>query len=390
MSAPKILYIAPLKDFSGYATAARNYVISLAKTGRCDLVTRHVTYDGGGYIPNLLEKTIANKTTSEVDIVIQQLTPNECEPRPDVFNVLYFAWETDKVPNEWVKQINKMDLAFVPCEANVIAARVAGVKIPVVKMPHTFDVENYKKAVPFDIAGFESHMKFLSICQASKKKGIDSLLFAYLAEFTAADETLLILKTYFGPSDGDAERNAMLQQVENIKNILRLDRNAYPRVLVLHGVSSDTAIEKLYATSDCYVLPSRGEGWGIPHFEALCYGIPSIGSDWGGTSEFINNKNGWLVKSVLEPCHAMPHPHSFMYTAADNWAEPSINDIRRAMRAAFHEWRTSKHLGDASNWSRRKSAALESVKPFSHSAIGNKMMDVIEKYYSMWKVKRGY
>ena len=42
----KILYIGPVRDFSGYATAARGYIKSLVDAG-ADLVVRPVKYDPG-------------------------------------------------------------------------------------------------------------------------------------------------------------------------------------------------------------------------------------------------------------------------------------------------------------------------------------------------------
>ncbi len=34
----------------------------------------------------------------------------------------------------------------------------------------------------------------------------------------------------------------------------------------------------LYKTMDCFVLPSRGEGWGRPQVEAMAMGLPIIGA----------------------------------------------------------------------------------------------------------------
>lgn len=385
---PKILYIAPILDRSGYASAARNYIRALDLAG-CNLVTRHVTYDGGGYIQTAREKEMANIDASDIDIVISELTPNEFSRRPDVFSVLYFAWETDRIPPEWVREINKADLIMVPCDENVRACITAGVEPPVVKIPHTFDKGAYNKAIPFDMPGFENHFKFLAICQASKKKGLDSLLFSYLNEFTIMDEVLLILKVYFGPNDGDNERKAMLEQVQDIKNMLRLKAEHYPKVLVLQGLSSDEAIAKLYATSDCYSLVSRGEGWGIPHFDALGYGLPALGVKWGGTAEFINEKNGFPVDYALSPCHSMPHPHPFMYTALDNWAEPDILDTRKKMRSALAEWKVSRTMDNGGPWETRKQTARDTVGEYSFEKIGSLMRDTIVKYYEMWKNNRG-
>lgn len=388
---PKILYVGPIRDFSGYATAARNYVRALNDSG-CNLATRALRYDGGNTPMSAVEKTLNNKDINDVDIVLCHTTPNEQEIKEGVFNCCYFAWETDRVPDEWVKQLNKMDLIMVPCDDNILACRVAGVKPPVVKVPHTFDVNYYRNApAKYDMHNFDGYFKFLSICQLSKKKGVDALIFAYLNEFKAKDKTLLILKVYVNPNDSDAEKNIIAQNINEIKASLRLKEDEYPRIQVIHGVSDEDVIKKLYKTADCYVLPSRGEGWGIPHFDALGFGLPSIGLKWGGTREFINNKNGWLVDYTMQPCHSMPHPHNFMYTANDNWAEPDILSLRKAMREAFIEWSIDKVSKDElSAWQTRKNNALATAKLYDHSVVGPHMRDVIYGHYNAWRELRGH
>jgi len=391
MKNPKILYIAPLLDFSGYATAARNYVRALDSVG-CDIVTRPLRYDGGSAILSDREKHLADKDTSNVDIILAHTTPNEMGRKDGCFNACYFAWETDRVPQEWVRQLNQMDLIMVPCDDNVIACTVAGVKPPVVKVPHTFSEEQYKKPVqPYDMPGFEEHFKILSICQISKKKGVDSLLFSYLNEFTANDNVVLVLKVYFGPNDGDNERNSLINQINGIKSALRLQSGAYPKIKLIHGVTGEDSIAKLYKTCDLYALPSRGEGFSITHFDALGYGLPAIGLNCGGTKEFLTNDAGWLVDYTMTPCHSMPHPHPFMYTAADNWAEPDILSLRGALRSAYNEWSISKLVGgEDSPWRRKINTAISTPSKYNYDYIGNLMKETILSHYCAWKVRNGH
>jgi glycosyltransferase involved in cell wall biosynthesis len=380
---PKILYISPNRDFSGYATAARNYIRALDKVG-CNLVTRSLHYDGGRHELSSRELELQSRDLQNVDIILAHTTPNELEYKPGLFNVNYFAWETDRVPGEWVQQINKMDLALVPCDANLSAARRSGVKIPIEKIEHTFDSSTYDVDVtPFLIPGGENHFKFLSICQISKKKGLDALLKAYFSEFTAADNVLLILKVYFGSKDTEEHKQRMVNQINKMKELLRMEN--YPQVYVVHGVMDENAIAKLYETSDCYVLPSRGEGWGIPHFDAMGYGKPPIAVNWGGPTEFITPETGWLVDCHMSPCFDMMHPHPFMYTGKDNWAEPHIDSLRSAMREAHQEWKFDRVSSENSRWQQRIASCESRVDDFSHEIIGNKMKNAILGHYDKWK-----
>jgi glycosyltransferase involved in cell wall biosynthesis len=373
----KILYIGPLKDFSGYAHAARDYIRALDKAG-CNLVTRAVTYDGGRYKFSAREEELFGRDTNGVDIVIQQTTPNETQRKPGVFNVNYFAWETDRVPVEWVNQLNQMDLVLVPCDANVIACRKSGVMVPVEKIPHTFDTSKYKREVPpYQIHGMDKRFKFLGICQYARKKGVDPLLKAYFSEFRSTDKVLLILKMYMTPNDGEEQKNYLAGLINEMKDFLRI--GDYAPVLLLNQVMSDAEIERLYLACDAYSLPSRGEGWSITHFDAMGYGKPPIAVNWAGPTEFVTKDTGWLVDYNMSPVCGMPHPHKFMYTGLDNWAEPHVNDIRLAMRQAVVE-RQNEDL-----WAKRVEACKKRVEQFDYSVIGPQMKETILKHYKVWR-----
>lgn len=379
MKEPKTLFVGPLGDFSGYASASRDYVRALNDAGLY-LVTRDLRYDGGKYKKNYWEKILAARDTQGINIVLQQTTPNEMEPKLGCFNVGIFCWETDRVPDEWVSQLNHMDLILVPCKENLFAAKKSGVHTPIELMPYSCDTSKYKKkSTPYLTPGSDGAFKFLAICQYSKKKGIDPLLKAYFSEFTPEDNTLLIFKTYFGPNDGPAERDKMRSIIHVVKKALRL--KSYPKIQLVHEVLSFDDIERLYATADCYCLPSRGEGWGVPHFDALGYGLPAIATKGTGPEVFVNKDCGWLVKSHSSPCVDMPHPHDFMYTAKDNWREPQVDDLRACMREAHCLWSTK---NTSPVWNNMKEAAKDRVKLFDNSIIGPQLRDVILKYYKMW------
>jgi len=379
---PKILYVAPLLDFSGYAEAARNYVRALDIAGM-DIVTRDLRYDGGEYKRSEREKELANRSAQDIDIIIQQTTPNETERKDGVFNINAFCWETDRIPKQWVDMLNQMDLILVPIEQNRIAAQKSGVVKPIVVVPYSFNMKKYEKKVePFVLPGADNSFKFLSILQYSKKKGMDPLLKAYFTEFTREDPVILILKVYMGPNDGIQENNRILSIINAMKGILRLKN--YPPIKLIHEVMSHEDIEKLYATADCYALPSRGEGWGVPHFDALGYGLPTIATEHTGPHAFINHECGWLVASNSSPVCDMPHPHEFMYTAVENWREPHVCELKAAMRSAFDLWK-HRDVGDWAMWPKMQHAARERVKDFSNEIVGPKLKDAIMKYYEQWK-----
>ena len=55
----------------------------------------------------------------------------------------------------------------------------------------------------------------------------------------------------------------------------------------------------MYRAADAYVIPTRGEGWGMPITEAMSMGIPAIVTGWSGTADFVTDRVGYTLNYTL-------------------------------------------------------------------------------------------
>ena len=69
----------------------------------------------------------------------------------------------------------------------------------------------------------------------------------------------------------------------------------------------------IYASADCLLLPSKGEGLGMPVLEAMSVGVPVVGTDAGAITEHIQRGGGWLIKP--EYVHRDPYGNENRYYA---------------------------------------------------------------------------
>lgn len=63
----------------------------------------------------------------------------------------------------------------------------------------------------------------------------------------------------------------------------------------LVGPQKRDAINEIYSKSDCFILTSRFETFGVVYIEAMYTGLPVIATICGGPESFVNEKCGYLV-----------------------------------------------------------------------------------------------
>ena len=238
-------------------------------------------------------------------------------------------FETDRLPNGWELRLNAMDEIWVPTKwaATVFAAGgVEPSKLVVVAEPvdtRWFDPASVEP-LPLNVHAAGSTV-FLSVFKWEERKGWRVLLEAYFAEFTALDNVLLVILTNAYHSDANFE-----EQVEDFAQRLGRDRAVLPPVQVMEKLS-DAGLRSLYKSADCFVLPSRGEGWGRPHVEAMSMGLPIIATNWSGPTEFLTEQNGFpLAIDGLSAIADGPFQGHL-------WADPSVSHLRQLLRGVFED-----------------------------------------------------
>lgn len=114
--------------------------------------------------------------------------------------------------------------------------------------------------------------------------------------------------------------------------------SSLPQVRLVPTIS-DAKLPRLYASADAFVLPSRGEGWGRPHVEAMAMGLPIIATNWSGPTQFMTEENSIpLPTAGLRPVPDGPFAGHLM-------AEPSSTHLRQAMRTLRDDPPLARKLG---------------------------------------------
>jgi glycosyltransferase involved in cell wall biosynthesis len=94
----------------------------------------------------------------------------------------------------------------------------------------------------------------------------------------------------------------------------------------------------LYQQSHVFVLPSKGEGWGLPLIEAAASGLPIITTMYSGQTEFLQSIASSVIAVEYDMAPIACVEYRSFYPAPDgdwgNWAQPRIDSIRQALRTS--------------------------------------------------------
>jgi glycosyltransferase involved in cell wall biosynthesis len=333
---PGIFFRGTVYGGSGYAEENWRAALALAEHQiPVQLVPTYETSDSGRLIPAQSRQLLAALQEQLVDLA-RSVVYNAATP--DTWELAMFGrrrvgrtmFETDRVPHLFVERCNAMDEVWLPSRFNMETFAASGVKEEKLRLvPGGVDVRVFRPGVqPLPVAK-KRRFNFLSVFDWQRRKGYDALLKAYLREFKADDDVALILKVTVmngTTSDLDAEINFFIEREAGTP----LEKA--PPVILIKGSIPQEKIASLYAAADCFVLPSRGEGYCRPYLEALACELPVIATNWGGQRDFLNSRNSYLIETNVVPVGDDVDAETYR---GHRWCEPNVGHLRELMREVY-------------------------------------------------------
>jgi glycosyltransferase involved in cell wall biosynthesis len=234
----------------------------------------------------------------------------------------YTMHEATVVPAEYVNPINETaDLCLVPCQWCADTFRESGVTTPIQVVKWGIDTRDY---YPLPRHYGRDQYTFLWSGTPDMRKGWDVAYRAFLKAFgNRRKDVRLVLHFRERPPGvkGFADEN----------------------VQMMEGLYDRPMLRAMLQMADCFVFPSRGEGWGLPPREAAATGLPVITTNYSGLAEEID---AWALPLRVKGMSVADYGW-FEKGEIGQWAEPDVDHLVELMRWCFENRTEAAAIGGA-------------------------------------------
>lgn len=235
--------------------------------------------------------------------------------KSNIYSVGYTFWETNKLPDNWVPECNRMDEVWTCSTAMQEVFIESGVKRPIYEFKLGVDPNIYYPK----LRQGHNPFTFLSLGSPSSRKNSQMAVDAFLKLFKNNYDYRLIYK-----SNGEPDARIYIDgQMHSLR---------HPQIQVIDDEVSHEELGRIYDMADCLIYPTSGEGWGNIPFQAIAKGIPTICTNVLACTEFAEMSlpldfkwSTWNMNGI--------------YNGAGEWAEPSFDDLCDKMIYAVNHYR---------------------------------------------------
>jgi len=269
-----------------------------------------------------------------------------------------------------VEKLNLMTENWVCSKQMMEAAKASNVKTKLRVLPYATDTSKYSKSYKKLESIPQDTFNFYTIGAVNRRKNLTALIKAFHLEFGPEEPVSLVIKaTQAGMNE--RENQIKLQEFcDGIKFGLGLYPNPklYKKEVLITGNLSEDEICRLHMSCNVGVYPSYSEAWGYGAMDSMGFGRAPIVTNWSGFSEFIDDKNGWLVKCNLEPIFGMNEIGVDIYKGSADWAAIDINHLRLCMRQAYEDKGLLEEKGKA---------GLDRIYDYSYLKVGQQLTEAL-------------
>jgi glycosyltransferase involved in cell wall biosynthesis len=315
----KIAYQHTLSPNGGFGVLGKGIFEGLKKNPNFEVV-----YFNGEYLSEAVPDVIFTYGMPELWEVVKELR-RFYDKR--IRAVHYFVWESSELPVEFVRSYRRWTRLLTATKYTALNAAKKGLKAKV--WHHAVDDRFVYSPRPDDgVFTFLHHNAY------EFRKGWEQVLQAFVEEFKPSEPVQLILKArerkqsvWMLPKPPVCSYETNQWRRKHPREFLKTLKLDFPNVKEVIGHITDSEMTELNRTADCFIFPAKGEGWGLPPFEAMAQGIVPIIPNKGCFTEWFTPE-GMVEVRTNGYINTAPRYPGYMFSI-------SLKSLRRKMRWAY-------------------------------------------------------
>ena len=334
-----VVIASPLFTLSGYGKHSMDIVKSLIesyndvwdiklisnKWGDCTMTEEVDDY--------IAEKVLREPIKEQPDIWIQITIPNEFKP-VGKFNIGITAGiESTACSGPWIEGVNRMDYVLVPSNhsKHVFETSVydkydkQGNNLGKLKLTTPIDIifEGVDTKIFHKQLNIESNItitedisklndfNFLVVSQWGTgalfhdRKDVGGAIVSFYKAFKNKKNTPGLIIKCNGAAYSEIDKERIINNIENIKNIDEFKNDKLPNIYLLYGQFTDDEMNELYNHSKvkCLFSLTKGEGYSRTFPEFLVSGKPIITTKFSGHLDYLDERYATLIPGELKNIH---------------------------------------------------------------------------------------
>jgi glycosyltransferase involved in cell wall biosynthesis len=286
-------------------------------------------------------------------------------PLQDYFegtNIQWVVFESTLVPPTVMRTMLTADQVWVPSTWGQSVLIENGLDHACCEVvPEGVDTDQYHPYAPRVSSPI---LTYLIIGKYELRKSIVETVYAWHQEFGNDPDVELVIKTdhFFNK---EAKYNELTQWIGEL---------GLTNVRVMWGGVTANDMADLYQQSHIFVLPTKGEGWGLPLIEAAAAGLPIITTMYSAHTEFLQHIQSSVIPVEFDLVPVACPEYQYFYPTPDSnwgeWAQPRVDSIRQALRSARQNYTTLREQARANStvirkqfsWAQSAEAALQCLQ----------------------------
>lgn len=249
-------------------------------------------------------------------------------PNPEKHLLLIYSMiESTELSSYMVDYMNTcFDAVVVPDPFLIELYKNHGVRKPIFCLPLIINYRNIHQPIKKSASEI---FTFLNLSATYYRKNTAKLVEAFLLTFKDNDKVKLVINS----------RTCAESELTKIKAVLeKVSEKERTKVNHTQKVLTEDEFDTLLRSADCYVSPSKGEGFSIIPREAMIMGIPCIVTNNTGQTTIAQSGLTEVVKSEIL-CPAL-HEHSDKTIVLGNQFDCTTEDLAQAMINVYNNYQT--------------------------------------------------